>query len=121
MNSSCINHSCFSFLAFVYIRCFCPLRFTRILKSWFFSWKSITRWRWDVVAGLITGFITSLLSIALVGLLRPFLSFIRRLLASCMSTAYPSTVLLKRACFFAVYFSFMSWVTIQYVKRLGLS
>ncbi|KAL7150540.1 hypothetical protein ABFS83_05G119400 [Erythranthe nasuta] len=94
--------------------------FTRILKSWFYNWDSINQWRWDVIAGLITGFLTSVLSIAFVGLLRPFLAFIRRLVASWMSTPYPSTVLLKRACFFALYFSCMIWVTIQYVKRLGL-
>ncbi|XP_012847279.1 PREDICTED: uncharacterized protein LOC105967227 isoform X2 [Erythranthe guttata] len=94
--------------------------FIRILKSWFYNWDSINQWRWDVIAGLITGFLTSLFSIAFVGLLHPFLAFIRRLVASWMSTPYPSTVLLKRACFFALYFSCMSWVTIQYVKRLGL-
>ncbi|KAK6117031.1 hypothetical protein DH2020_049275 [Rehmannia glutinosa] len=95
--------------------------FTRILKSWFSSWGSINRWRWDVIAGAITGFITSLLSITLIGFLRPLISIIRRLFASWMSGPYPSNILIKRVCFFAVYFSFMSWVTIQYAKRLGLS
>ncbi|KAK4422462.1 hypothetical protein Salat_1828700 [Sesamum alatum] len=95
--------------------------FSRILKSWFFSWGSVNQWRWDVIAGLITGFTTSLLSITLIGLLRQLISITRRLVASWTSAPYPSTILLKRACFFAVYFSFMSWVTIQYVKRLGLS
>ncbi|KAL0447694.1 UNVERIFIED_CONTAM: hypothetical protein Slati_1897300 [Sesamum latifolium] len=95
--------------------------FTRILKSWFFSWESVNQWRWDVIAGLITGFTTSLLSITLIGLLRPLISITRRLVASWTLAQYPSTILLKRACFFAVYFSFMSWVTIHYVKRLGLS
>ncbi|KAL8498648.1 hypothetical protein ACS0TY_021839 [Phlomoides rotata] len=95
--------------------------FTRILKSWLSSWNPINKWRWDVVAGLITGFITSLLSVTLIGLLRPLLSMVRRRLASWMSKVYPSNVILKRACFFAVYFSFMSWITLQYLKRLGLS
>lgn len=91
--------------------------FTRILKSWF----SLNKWRWDVVAGLVTGFMTSLLSVSLIGLLRPLFLMVRRRLASWMSKRYPSNVILKRACFFAVYFSFMSWITLQYVKRLGLS
>lgn len=94
---------------------------TRLLKSWFSSWGSVYLWRWDLIAGAVAGFIMSLLSVALIGVLYPLIYIIRRLFASRTSTSYPSTVFLKRACFFAVYFSFMSWVTIQYLKKLGLS
>lgn len=101
------------------LNCLCHhLRFTRLLKSWFSSWGSMYLWRWDLIAGLISGFVTAFLSITLIGILYPLIAIFRRLIAS---AAYPSTILLKRVCFFAVYFSFMSWVTIQYVKRLGLS
>ncbi|XP_057766683.1 uncharacterized protein LOC130987089 isoform X1 [Salvia miltiorrhiza] len=95
--------------------------FTRLLKSWFSSWGSIYLWRWDLIAGVISGFIMSLLSVTLIGVVYPLISIIRRLFASWTSMSHPSSILLKRVCFFAVYFSFMSWVTIQYVKRLGLS
>lgn len=95
--------------------------FTRLLKSWFSSWGSVYLWRWDLIAGAVTGFIMSLLSVTLIGVLYPLIYIIRRLFASWTSTSCPSTVFLKRACFFAVYFSFMSWVTIQYLKKLGLS
>lgn len=109
----------FFFNLFIFILyCLYHLRFTRLLKSWFSSWGSMYLWRWDLIAGIISGFVTAFISITLIGILYPFIAIICRLFAS---AAYPSTVLLKRVCFFAVYFSFMSWVTIQYVKRLGLS
>ncbi|KAG8382062.1 hypothetical protein BUALT_Bualt05G0037700 [Buddleja alternifolia] len=91
--------------------------FTRILKSSFFTWGSISQWRWDLILGLITGFTTSLLSISLVGFIWPLISIIRRLFAS----PHRNTILLKRVCLFALHFSFMGWVTIQYLKRLGLA
>ncbi|KAL1556910.1 hypothetical protein AAHA92_12466 [Salvia divinorum] len=95
--------------------------FTRLLKSWVSGWESIHQWRWDLIAGAISGFIMSLLSVTLIGVLYQLLAIIRRLFASWTSTPQPSTILSKRVCFFAVYFTFMSWVTIQYVQRLGLS
>ncbi|KAL2472223.1 hypothetical protein Adt_40359 [Abeliophyllum distichum] len=90
--------------------------FARILKSWF---AGTSPWRWDAIAGLVTGFSTSLISITLVGFLRPLMSSICRLFAVREIPSSPSTILLKRACLFALYVSFLSWVTIQYVKRLG--
>ncbi|XP_047981646.1 uncharacterized protein LOC125222848 isoform X2 [Salvia hispanica] len=95
--------------------------FTRLLKSWVSGVGSIHLWRWDLIAGAISGFIMSLLSVTLIGVLYPLLAIIRRLFASWTFTRHPSTILLKRVCFFAVYFSFMSWVTVQYVQRLSLS
>ncbi|XP_042006193.1 uncharacterized protein LOC121754972 [Salvia splendens] len=95
--------------------------FTRLLKSWVSGSGSIHLWRWDLIAGAISGFIMSFLSITLIGVLYPLLDIIRRRFASWTSTPHPSTILLKKVCFFAVYFSFMSWVTVQYVQRLGLS
>ncbi|PIN24042.1 hypothetical protein CDL12_03228 [Handroanthus impetiginosus] len=95
--------------------------FTRILKSSVFSLGSVKLWRWDVMAGLVTGFTTSLLSITLIRVLQSLISIVRRRIASRTSTPYPRPILLKRIGFFIVYFSFMSWVTIQYVKRLNLS
>lgn len=94
-------------------------RFTRILKSWFYGTSSIGLWRWDVIAGLVTGFSTSLISFSLVGFLRPLMAFICRFCAVRELPHSPSTILLKRACLFALYVSIMSWVTIQYIKRLG--
>ncbi|KAL2489799.1 hypothetical protein Fot_43091 [Forsythia ovata] len=91
--------------------------FTRILKSWF-AGTSIWLWRWDAIAGLVTGFSTSLISITMVGFLRPLMSFICRFCAERKLPNSP-TILLKRVCLFALYVSFLSWVTIQYVKRLG--
>ncbi|CAA0838263.1 Unknown protein [Striga hermonthica] len=95
--------------------------FTRILKSKVFSGEILKQWRWEMIAGAATGYIMAFLSVSFVGLLRPLMSFARRVTAFRSSRLCPSTVLLKRTCFFVAYFSFMSWVTIQYVKRLGLS
>ncbi|KAL2544350.1 hypothetical protein Fot_13583 [Forsythia ovata] len=53
--------------------------FTRILKSWLAGEGSIRIRRWDVIAGLVTGFSTSLISITLVGLIRPLKSYISRI------------------------------------------
>ncbi|XP_073303441.1 uncharacterized protein [Primulina huaijiensis] len=96
--------------------------FIRMSKSWFSNGASSIRWwRWDMIAGLIAGLATSFLSITLAALLRQFISIIYRVCLSRISLPCPSIILLKRACLFLVYFSFMSWVTFQYVKRLGLS
>ncbi|XP_022881332.1 uncharacterized protein LOC111398590 isoform X3 [Olea europaea var. sylvestris] len=94
--------------------------FTRILKTWLAGEGSIRIWRWDIIAGLLTGFSTSLISITLVGLIRPLKSFISRIHTVRTLPLRSNTVLLKRAFLLVVYISFMSWVTIQYLKRLGL-
>lgn len=94
--------------------------FTRILKSWLAGEASIRIWRWDIIAGLLTGFSTSLISITLVGLIRQLKSFISRIHTVRTLPLRFNTILLKRACLLVVYISFMSWVTVQYVKRLGL-
>ncbi|XP_075522664.1 uncharacterized protein LOC142555599 [Primulina tabacum] len=95
--------------------------FIRMSKSLFSNGASIRWWRWDMIAGLIAGLTTSFLSSTLAALLRQFISIIYRVCASRVSLRYPSIILIKRACLFLVYFSFMSWVTFQYVKRHGLS
>ncbi|XP_073055529.1 uncharacterized protein [Primulina eburnea] len=95
--------------------------FIRMSKSWFSNGASIRWWRWDMIAGLVAGLTTSFLSITLAAVLRQFISIIYRVCASRVSLRYPSIILIKRACLFLVYFSFMSWVTFQYVKRHGLS
>ncbi|KAL2517288.1 hypothetical protein Adt_13535 [Abeliophyllum distichum] len=53
--------------------------FARILKSWLAGEGSIRIQRWDLIAGLVTGFSTSLISITLVGLIRPLKSYISRI------------------------------------------
>ncbi|KAK6934884.1 hypothetical protein RJ641_035039 [Dillenia turbinata] len=92
---------------------------TRVLPSWFFG-RRARYWRWETIAGVVTGFSTSLVSISLVKifqLLKPHLSqiFAVRTLPLAAFTAC-----FKRGCFLVVYFSFVGWLAIHHVKRHGL-
>lgn len=90
---------------------------SRVLISWFGSLGRVRRWRWDVVAGVLTGFSTSLISISLVRLLHQVLTPIHRIFAT---LTLPLAVRLKQVCFLVAYFSFVGWLAIEYGKRIGL-
>uniref|UniRef100_A0A5B6ZAY6 Uncharacterized protein n=1 Tax=Davidia involucrata TaxID=16924 RepID=A0A5B6ZAY6_DAVIN len=93
---------------------------TRILQSWFANAGRARYWRLEVIAGVVTGFSTSLISLSLVTLLRHVRYCLPRIYTLRM---FPSAVYrarLKRACFFVAYFSFAGWLAIQYGKWLGL-
>ncbi|XP_052170282.1 uncharacterized protein LOC127786711 isoform X3 [Diospyros lotus] len=79
----------------------------RILKSWFASRGRDWYWKWEMVAGLVTGFSTSLISLSLIAVVQQVKS---RLLLT----------YLKQACLVVAYFSFVGWLAFQYVKKLGL-
>ncbi|KHN41735.1 hypothetical protein glysoja_003475 [Glycine soja] len=68
------------------------LRAMEMAISWLSSRGRTKHWRWETLAGVVTGFLTSLISI----------TFIRR------------------ACFLLAYLSFVAWLVIEYGKRLGL-
>ncbi|XP_051119796.1 uncharacterized protein LOC127243683 isoform X2 [Andrographis paniculata] len=68
----------------------CSILFTRILKSSFFSSGSVTLWRWDLLAGLISGYITALLSVTVIGFLPSLASVIRRRIKYWMSSLHPN-------------------------------
>ncbi|XP_052170281.1 uncharacterized protein LOC127786711 isoform X2 [Diospyros lotus] len=82
-------------------------RSPRILKSWFASRGRDWYWKWEMVAGLVTGFSTSLISLSLIAVVQQVKS---RLLLT----------YLKQACLVVAYFSFVGWLAFQYVKKLGL-
>lgn len=92
-----------------------------MLKSLLSDGPSFINWRWDVVAGAITGFSSSLLSLGLVAVLHQFKSFIRQIFIRRVCARSPNLVQFKRICLLVAYFSFMGWLGMQYVKRLGLS
>lgn len=76
--------------------------------------------RWETIAGAVTGFLTSLLTIALGRILYLLKS---RITGMCRVRMQPLTIYLvrlKRACFLVAYFSFVSWLAIQYWGKLGL-
>ncbi|KAA8521264.1 hypothetical protein F0562_011899 [Nyssa sinensis] len=92
----------------------------RILQSWFASRGRARYWRWEAIAGVVTGFSTSLISISLFRILQQMKSSLSRICTLRMLPLAVYTVRFKRACFFVAYFSFTGWLAIQYGNRLGL-
>ncbi|KAK3037615.1 hypothetical protein RJ639_030392 [Escallonia herrerae] len=93
---------------------------TRMLTSWFSSGIRARLWRLDVVAGVVTGFSTSLITVSLAIVLKQVKSSIHQ---TCAARRLPLAVYagrLKRACFLVAYFCFVGWLATQYGKRLGL-
>ncbi|KAL5143300.1 hypothetical protein HKD37_09G026287 [Glycine soja] len=87
------NDIAFSLLAMIsYMANKLGHRAMEMVISWFSSRGRTKHWRWETLAGVVTGFLTSLISI----------TFIRR------------------ACFLLAYLSFVAWLAIEYGKRLGL-
>ncbi|KAL3500100.1 hypothetical protein ACH5RR_039193 [Cinchona calisaya] len=92
----------------------------RILKSWIMSSRSLEHWRFDVVAGVITGFFTSLLTVGLARILYQLKSSLHLYFQQRMNSPLSNAVHFRRACFFLAYFSFMGWLASLYIKRIGL-
>jgi hypothetical protein len=90
-------------------------RYSVLLSRMFMTWLSSSRkakyLRWDLIAGLITGFSTSLLSLSLARVLQ-------RVIFSSFPQLY--ALRLKRAFFLVAYFCFVGWFLVQYGKKLGL-
>lgn len=105
---------------FIIVNGSCIFRSTKILQSWLSSKDKSKYWRWEMVAGVITGFSTSLISISFVMLLQqiksslPGLTTVRSVLQSFFRVPF------SRACFLAVYLFVVGWLAFQYWKRLGL-
>ncbi|XP_008238060.1 PREDICTED: uncharacterized protein LOC103336739 [Prunus mume] len=91
---------------------------TKILHSWFVGQERAGFWRWETIAGVIAGFSTSLISISFISLLQQMKSRLPQLFAARVLPLY--MIRFRRTCFLVAYISFMSWLAIQYGKRLGL-
>lgn len=99
-----------------------PSIFEMLNRYFSLSMKVLFRqWRWDVLAGAILGFSTSLLSYGMVRLLQLLKFLAVKISAGKMRSLYRAAVYLKKFCFFIAYFSFMSWLALQYIKGFGLS
>ncbi|OVA15194.1 hypothetical protein BVC80_8425g10 [Macleaya cordata] len=92
----------------------------RITNSWFSSKGRTKRAIQESVAGIVTGMLTSLISIILIKVLQRSIPRLAKVwdARNCHLAVY--AVYLKRACFLVVYFSVVGWLTIQYGKMLGL-
>ncbi|CAL1373760.1 unnamed protein product [Linum trigynum] len=79
-------------------------------------------WKWEAVAGAVAGFLTSLITIFFFSVVWKLMSWVPQTWTYIVRvlTRAINLVVLKRACFFVAYFSFMGWLTIQYGKRLGM-
>ncbi|KAL5794589.1 hypothetical protein ACOSP7_003183 [Xanthoceras sorbifolium] len=84
----------------------------KILQSWFGSKRRAKYWRWETVAGVVTGFFTSLITISCVRIFQQMKSW--------MFAPGRYTICYKRACFLVVYLFVICWLAIQYLERLGL-
>ncbi|KAK9276048.1 hypothetical protein L1049_005579 [Liquidambar formosana] len=93
---------------------------TRMLRSWFASRGRAKYWRWETVAGVVTGFSTSLISISFIRILQRMKSWLPRICIARRPQLAVCSTRFKRACFVVAYFSVMGWLAIQYGKRLGL-
>lgn len=91
-----------------------------MLHSWFSRRGRATYWKWESIAGLVVGILTSLISITCIGILQLLLSSLRRFCATRIFIRPVGLVLIKRACFLLAYCSFVAWLAIEYGKRLGL-
>ncbi|XAR70727.1 hypothetical protein NMG60_11027696 [Bertholletia excelsa] len=92
----------------------------RILESWFISRGKAWYWKWEAIAGVVTGFSTSLISITLIRILQQLKSYLCEI---CSIRTFPLalfTARLKQAFLFVAYFSFLGWLTIRNWRQLGL-
>lgn len=84
---------------------------TKILRSWISSKGRSRYWRWETIAGVVTGFSTSIITISFVRILQHMKSWLPQAI---------NAVHIKRFCFLLVYFSVMGWLASQYWKRLNI-
>ncbi|XVF13751.1 hypothetical protein REPUB_Repub08aG0234600 [Reevesia pubescens] len=84
---------------------------TNILQSWFSSVGRARYWRWETIAGVVTGFSTSIITISFIRILQHMKSWLPQAI---------NTVHIKGVCFLLVYFSVMCWLASQYWRRLNI-
>lgn len=97
-----------------------PLRAMEMVNSWFSDKRRTNNWKWGAIAGLVTGFSTSLISITFIRFLQQLLSSVYQSFKTWVFPRRVNAVLIRRACFLLAYLSFVAWLAIEYGKRLGL-
>ncbi|KAK8496857.1 hypothetical protein V6N12_066060 [Hibiscus sabdariffa] len=84
---------------------------TKILRSWFSDEGSTRYLGQEIKAGIVTGFLTSIITISFVKLLKHMKSWLPQAI---------NTVHIKRVCFLSVYFSVMGWLASHYWRSLSI-
>ncbi|CAH8358803.1 unnamed protein product [Eruca vesicaria subsp. sativa] len=79
-------------------------------------------WRYDVIAGIVSGFSTSIITVFIIRILRHAKSWFPRACCSVKNQISKVNLLVqvKRACLVVVYFSILGWMATQYLKILFL-
>lgn len=90
--------------------------FPKIFGAWYNNGHKMPH----TLAGVVTGFFTSIVSISSVRVLQQMKRWFLRFHASGSFSLVTRTVQFKRICLFVAYFSLMGWLAIQYGKRVGL-
>ncbi|XP_017640682.1 uncharacterized protein LOC108482088 [Gossypium arboreum] len=83
----------------------------KILKSWFSSEGYARYWKSEAIAGIVTGFSTSIITISFIRTLQHMKSWLPQAI---------NTLHIKRVCFLLVYFSVMGWLASHYWRRLSI-
>ncbi|XP_065877962.1 uncharacterized protein [Euphorbia lathyris] len=91
------------------------------IKSWFEQKKAKTNeWMLGAVGGIVAGFLTSVISVKLISILRLMKSRLAQTYIAQLVATTIQMIFLRRACFLVAYFSVVGWLVIQYGKRLGI-
>ncbi|GAV68479.1 hypothetical protein CFOL_v3_11982 [Cephalotus follicularis] len=98
----------------------CSILF-KIGHSWFVNSNVRAKyWTWELLAGVVAGFSTSLISFGFITILQQMKSLFRQACISRMVAHATNFICFKRVCFLVAYISVMGWLAIQYAKMLGL-
>ncbi|KAI4314566.1 hypothetical protein L6164_027460 [Bauhinia variegata] len=92
-----------------------------MVNSWFSNRRRAKYLKWETLAGLVSGFSTSLISIGFVRFVQRLLSSLNRFHVTWKFPRPVNLVLIKRGCLLLAYLSFVAWLVLQYGKRLGLT
>ncbi|XP_039029842.1 uncharacterized protein LOC120164162 isoform X3 [Hibiscus syriacus] len=84
---------------------------TKILQSWFSNEGNAGYLGQEIIAGIVTGFSTSIITISFVKILKHMKSRLPQAI---------NTVHIKRVCFLSVYFSVMGWLASHYWRSLSI-
>ncbi|KAL0687717.1 hypothetical protein Bca4012_087394 [Brassica carinata] len=93
-------------------------RLSKLLQSWFNGKGRPKYWRYDVIAGIVSGFSTSIITVLVVRILSNAKSWFPRACCSVKSKLSKVNlfVQVKRACLVIAYFYILGWMATQYLK-----
>ncbi|KAL1224736.1 hypothetical protein V5N11_027898 [Cardamine amara subsp. amara] len=93
--------------------------FSKLLRSWF-NGGGAKYLKYDVIAGIVSGFSTSIITVLIIRILKHAKSWFPRACCSVRSQFAKVNLLVqvKRACLVLVYFSVLGWMATHYLKIL---